>query len=152
MKEQAWREYLRHRQITEDAMWAVNPDASDAEIAKAIANYLLVKQPPYRLGITHDVRARKQRVIHSADFGPCPLDYTWQHKNTVGITTLDEYIAEQWIIKALDAGICPHGVAPQGIRSGGHGPGTLASFRRHLRERLERKRAQQIRAVAGGSK
>jgi hypothetical protein len=140
-----WEEHFRRQQVAEDALEAIDLDAGDKEIALAMTGYLLtMRRPPYRLSIMHDVRPSTEKRIARIKkqnpnyepvdhVGPCPLDYTWQHKNTVGITTLDEYIAEQWIIKALMLGYAPWRCF-RGIRSGGAGPGTLASFRRHLHE------------------
>jgi hypothetical protein len=40
-------------------------------------------------------------------FGPCPLEYDWQHRNIVGIRTGDEERARRWVIDALLLGYSP---------------------------------------------
>lgn len=96
------------------ALDAINPDDSDQTIAAAIAEVLTTKdyQPPYRLGIFHDVRSSTAKHVerirkydpdyqHYERYGSIPLEFDWQIKNTLGIRTLDRERARQWAITAL---------------------------------------------------
>jgi len=77
-------------------------NASDLEIAEAMAEYYVSVLPYARakargrvsLSIHHDVSAR------SLD-PPCPVEYDWHDKNTVGIITTDEARAKDWAIRAM---------------------------------------------------
>jgi hypothetical protein len=104
---------LAELHAAEDARHAIGPDASDENIAAAEADWLTARthQPPYHLGINHDVRpsaAKKAEMLRKIypdrpfdPTGPCPLEYVWQRHNTVGIKTLDRERARAWAREAL---------------------------------------------------
>jgi len=116
---------MRRHQISEaqviaaeKAMHDLDPNDSDQEIARIVANYLQLPMRhshAYHLKIIHDVRPSTVRRLEKirktwpsyepADpTGPCPVVFDWQNKNTVGISTRDRERARQWIVDAMLAG------------------------------------------------
>lgn len=139
----SWSEIHRRANAAEDVLEAMTADADNMEIARAVADYLLVKRPPHHLSIFHDVRPSTPKRIARIrkDFpnyqgqphGPCPLHYDWRHKNTVGISTRDESVARQWIIDAMLLG---YGVFRHIVKhSGGSGQGSIAAIRSRIADR-----------------
>lgn len=137
-------ELCRRANVAEDVLEAMTPDATDMEIARAVADYLLANRPPHHLSIFHDVcpstpkriaRIRKDFPNYQGQpHGPCPLHYDWRHKNTVGISTRDEPIARQWIIDAMLLG---YGVYRHiSKNSWGGGQGSIASIRSRHNQRV----------------
>jgi hypothetical protein len=70
-----------------------DPDASDKEIAEAIADFLLVM---------YSLRRYCLSIICPSD--PAPADYDWRREDVVGINTRDRDRARQWAIDAARAG------------------------------------------------
>jgi hypothetical protein len=135
---------LQEELAAETAYEAINPDDSDETIAAIVADWLTTRtsQPPYRLGIFHDVRPSAERNFERSKkyfpdrkpyqpYGRCPLEFDWQRKNTVGINTLDRERARQW---AIDAMLLGYAVFKYwGLRSGGGSSGSLAEVRERAR-------------------
>jgi hypothetical protein len=74
----SWSKIHRLANAAEDALEAMTPDASDLEVARAVADYLLAKRPPHHLSIFHDVRpstpkrfARIQKQFNYQPRQPC---------------------------------------------------------------------------------
>ena len=115
MNNKLMNELCRRSNAAEDALEALTSDATDMEIAQAVAEHLLANRPPHHLSIFHDVRpSTPKRVARiRKDFpnyqgeqhGPCPLHYDWSYKNSVGISTRDKSVARQWIIDAMLLGL-----------------------------------------------
>ena len=138
---------VRRRQACEreDAafqrMDRLSVDASDLEIAEAMAEYYLTAYPDTKahykgrisLSKLHDVRLRSTAP-------PCPIEYDWRRKNTVGITTTDEGRARDWAIRAMLLGyavFCCWG--SRGNRWGFAGSqGSIEAWRKHERELREK--------------
>jgi hypothetical protein len=130
----------------DDAFWALDPDAPDAEIAEAIAECLVTTTgAPYILAVFHDVRpgtpkriARLEKFVPGCTagerFGPCPVRYDWSRKNLVGVKTRDREVAKRW---AIEATLLGYSVFYQfGTISGsGFAKGTIAEVRERVRER-----------------
>lgn len=131
----------------EELYYAIDPDADDATIAEAVAEVLVVRDPPpYCFSIFHDVRPSTPRKVEKMQrmnpayrwdqpFGPCPLRYDWHRKNIVGIKTADREAAKAWARQALLLGYAVF--YQHSIRSWGAGKGTLADVREQLREQRE---------------
>jgi hypothetical protein len=107
-------------------------DVDDATLAGLIADYYIVMFPSvlakqkWHFSIFHDVRKRSTA-------GPCPLEFDWQHKNVVGISTKDSTRARDWAVRAMVAG---YAVFHSFRRNGSGGSqGTLAQFRERKRVR-----------------
>jgi hypothetical protein len=137
----SWSDIHRRANAAEDVLEAMAADASDMEIAQAVADYLLAKRPPHHLSIMHDVRPSTPKRIARLrkDFpnfqgqphGPCPLHYDWHRKNMVGISTRDESVARQWIIDAMLLG---YGVYRHIVKhSWGGGQGSITAIRSRLK-------------------
>ena len=136
-------ELCRRANAAEDALDAMTSDASDMEIAQAVADYLLANRPPHHLSIFHDVRPSAEKQIArvrkhfpnyqpSQPHGPCPLHYDWRRKNTVGISTRDESMARQWIIDAMLLGYAVYRHILK--NSWGAGQGSIADIRARMKE------------------
>ena len=103
------KQSLKREEAALERMDRLSTDASDLEIAEAMAEYYIAvaNRRRIRLSIFHDVRKRTTEP-------PCPVEYDWQHKNTVGITTADEGRARDWAIRAMILGyavFCRYGGA-----------------------------------------
>ena len=97
MREQ-FRSQLRHRECAAfNAMMELNPfSASDAELAGAIADYMVARAKLLRenYNMTFCVILESRRAT-------CALPFDWKRKNMWGIRTKDEARARQWCLDAL---------------------------------------------------
>ena len=71
----------------------LSPDASDEEIIKATADYLIA-QGPYHGGKWH------LSILDAKG----PVEHDWRHKNVWGITTKDAARARAWISECMRLG------------------------------------------------
>jgi len=132
------KEALKREDVAIERMDRLSVDASDLEIAEAFAEYYLAVLPYAKakargrvsLSIFHDVGVR------STD-PPCPIEYDWRHKNTVGITTADEARAMDWAVRAMMLGYGVFRHWGSRYKGGGGGQGSIKWWRstRRLDER-----------------
>jgi hypothetical protein len=148
-KRKPYRQLVAEEDAAYDALNAVDPEASDEVIAALIADHAVKQLPSSRLihlSIMHEIRPREiQRIERAIErdskaghdpFGPCPLPFDWQSRNTVGISTRDPERARQW---AFDAMLAGYAVYRQGRRNGsGGGMGTIAHVRDRRRDEIAR--------------
>lgn len=137
-----YEQHCRRNNAAWEALHRVTRHTTDQEIAELIAEYLLSLffLPAFTIGVFHETRqsqmrwAERIRKKHPKfptldPTGPCPLHYTWQFRNRVGIHTTDERVAHDWIVDAAlrDYAVfrCAGGKTAQVFT-----PGTVAGFSR----------------------
>lgn len=92
---------------------AITNATPDSEVAKLIACAMLeTDKLPYAFSINHN--------IGPPDNKRCPLEFDWSYKNTVGIETMDNLVAMNWLTRAALGGYVLTGAVPA---KGFRGPG-----------------------------
>jgi hypothetical protein len=145
--ERRWKERWEEHDRARAALDAIDPDNIDDESLRfLIADELTAgRGPRYILSIIHDVRPSALRKLErirkrlpgyegnpANPTGPCPIEYDWDHKNVVGIITLDRDRAIQWAIEAMRFG---YTVFQQNTKRGcGGSPGGPDHVRKRVRE------------------
>lgn len=91
-------------------------DITDATPDRKVAMMLAAKavereRLPYCFSINHDVRPPKLK--------PCPVEYDWRCKDSVGIQTNSKSLAESWLVKALMLGYKIERVSPKDRQADG---------------------------------
>jgi hypothetical protein len=75
----------------------LKPDASDRDVARLVALYMLeTDRQPYWFSINHDIRPPGMKR--------CPIGFDYAKKDRVGIKTRVRHIAEKWLTDAALAG------------------------------------------------
>lgn len=93
---------MTYQSEANECLRALSPDATDNEMAATAADVLLSALPgPYRIAIDHHVGAPYRGEPEKFNEGFCLLDYTWRHKNVLGIHADDRDYTARWIKDAL---------------------------------------------------
>jgi hypothetical protein len=149
----------------EQKLDALLPDASDGEIASALAEYYVSKRwmmhgTKIRLSILSDSPTPKGSLKFAHKYNPvlhaqmvqdneaCQrqlslinrLGFDWQRKNVYGITTDDDERARDWAVAAMLAGFAVFYAFNQ--HSGGGSKGTIADWRKRQADILKTGRGE----------